>query len=72
MNIRDHKHIVFGVEHYNPLGVVRSLGEAGINPIVIVLKSTLRITSKSKYISQLHMDETIEEGYKILLEHYSH
>ena len=72
MNIRDHKHIVFGVEHYNPLGVVRSLGEAGINPIVIVLKSTLRITSKSKYISQLHMVETIEEGYKILLEHYSH
>ena len=28
-------YIIFGFEHYNPLGIARSLGESGIKPIVI-------------------------------------
>lgn len=62
--------IVFVVEHYNPLGMIRSLGEHGIRPVAIVLRGKYRLTSKSRYISQLHMVDTIEEGYHILISQY--
>lgn len=65
--LQSHKHIVFCAEHYNPLGIVRSLGEAGLCPILIVLRSPQRITSKSKYAKEIHFADTIEEGYRILL-----
>ena len=35
--ILDHKFILLVVDHYNPLGIVRSLGEEGIIPIVILV-----------------------------------
>lgn len=68
---RRNKYIVFCEEHYNPLGAIRSLGEAGIKPIVIIIRSRLRIASCSKYISKLHIVDSIEEGYKLLLSKYS-
>lgn len=70
MNIRNHAFIVFGCEHYNPLGAIRSLGEAGIAPIAIVVKGEYRIASKSRYISKLHRVDTYEEGYKLLMGRY--
>ena len=30
-----HKVIVFALEHYNPLNMIRAFGEQGINPIYI-------------------------------------
>ena len=30
---KKHLCIVFAIEHYNPLGQIRSLGEAGVHPI---------------------------------------
>lgn len=73
MNLREHKFIVFGVEHYNPLGIIRSLGENNIRPIVIIVNEgkTVRLASKSKYISKLHLVRSIEEGYSVLMEKYS-
>lgn len=68
--IKKHLHIVFGAEHYNPLGVVRSLGENGIKPICIVVKSNRPITSKSKYIEKLALVNSIEEGYDLLIKKY--
>lgn len=65
-----HKHIVFGGEHYNPLGVIRSLGEFGIKPVYIVMDSKLKFASKSKYIHKVHVVSSIEEGYKLLLDVY--
>lgn len=38
MDLANHKFIVFSEEHYNPLGVIRSLGEEGIKPIGIIIK----------------------------------
>lgn len=61
--------ILFGVEHYNPLGVIRSLGEEGIKPIAIILKERVVLTSKSKYISKLHIVDSIEDGYEVLLKY---
>ena len=63
-------YIEFGEEHYNPLGLIRSLGEEGIKPIAIIKKGKFRFASESKYISKLHLVETIEEGYEILKAEY--
>lgn len=68
--IEQHKHIVFCMEHYNPLGIVRSLGESGIFPDIIVLRSSRKLTSKSKYIRQCYFVDSIEAGYNYLLEKY--
>lgn len=71
MNITDGcLYVVFGFEHYNPLGIVRSLGENGIHPDVIVVKDFRKITSKSKYINILYCVDSIEEGYNLLIEKY--
>ena len=63
--------IVLCGEHYNPLGIIRSLGEAGIKPIAIVKKNEFQLTSKSKYIKKLHFVNSIEEGFNLLLETYA-
>lgn len=48
--LRQHPFVVFGQEHYNPLGIVRTLGENGIHPTAFVYGGGLRLTSKSKYL----------------------
>ena len=62
--------IVFALEHYNPLGLIRSLGENGIYPIYFSIKRKYEVATKSKYISKLHKADTIEEGYQILINEY--
>lgn len=69
--IHSHKFIVFCGEHYNPLGMIRSLGEADIHPDLIVVKDGGRsLSSKSKYASKVFFAKTISEGYEILLREY--
>lgn len=65
-----HLVIVFALEHYNPLGHLRSLGEQGINPVYISIKRRGDVAALSKYISVLHRADTVEDGYKLLLENY--
>ena len=69
--IEGHKCIVFGPDHYNPLGVIRSLGEEGIYPIVILWAENPCLVNYSRYISKLHVVKSIEEGYDILMSQYS-
>lgn len=69
---KDHLCIVMAIEHYNPLGQIRSLGEAGVKPIYIAIKGRSTIASVSKYISKCHYVDTVEEGYEILLKEYGH
>ena len=64
-------YIVFGFEHYNPLGIVRSLGEHGKNPIGIIIRNKRKITSKSKYLNKIYFVDSIEEGYEILKNKFS-
>lgn len=59
-------YIVFGFEHYNPLGIVRSLGENGIKPIGIIIRNSRKITSKSRYFEKIFFVNSIEEGYRLL------
>lgn len=67
---KDHLCIVMAIEHYNPLGQIRSLGEAGVNPVYIAIKGRAKIASASKYISKCHYADTVEEGYEILMKEY--
>lgn len=66
----DRKYIVLGGEHYNPLGLVRSLGVAKIKPIAIIKRADFGITSKSKYISKLHLVDSNKEGLDLLIKEY--
>lgn len=67
---KKHLCIVLAIEHYNPLGMIRSLGEAGVRPVFIAIKGRGTIASTSKYIDKIHYAETIEQGYSILMKEY--
>lgn len=68
--VTNHKCIVFAEEHYNPLGVIRSLGEYGIKPIGIFINSDEKLASKSKYLQRVHYVTDRDEGYEVLLKEY--
>lgn len=72
MNTRFNGHlvIVFALEHYNPLNMIRALGEQGINPIYISVKRRYEVACRSKYISALHRVGSVEDGYGLLMEKY--
>lgn len=69
-SFKEHKFIVLCYDHYNPLGIIRSLGEEGIRPIVILASNRPFLIPKSKYISALHIVSCAEESIKLLLENY--
>ena len=69
-NLKKHKFIVFAEDHFNSLGVIRSLGEAGINPIVVLHTNKSILIKYSKYISTIHYSQSIAEGYRIIVEKY--
>lgn len=64
------KFIVIGYHHYNPLGVIRSLGEHGIRPDAILLKGNNRFVSKSKYLNKIYNINSYDEVKKILDDNY--
>ena len=46
----DNKYILFCEEHYNPLGIIRTLGENNIIPYIIVLKSDYHLLEFDYFI----------------------
>lgn len=70
MILQERTFIVFGIEHYNPLGVIRSLGEYGIRPIFIAILGRANVASASKYVGKVHVVKDYVEGCKLLLEQY--
>lgn len=66
--LKRHKHIVITGDTGNALGVVRSLGEADIEPILIYLveESHLPTLIKSKYLSVVHKVYSYEEAFNLL------
>lgn len=67
---KNHLVIVFAIDHYNPLGVIRSLGENGINPVYIAIRHRVELGVKSKYVSKVYQVNNVEEGFKVLMENY--
>ena len=68
--LRERKHIVFCEDHYNPLNVIRSLGEKGLRAFVILKSDNPVMINHSCYPQKLHIVKTYDEGYKILLNEY--
>ena len=64
------KVIVFGCNHQNMLGLVRSLGEKGIRPYCVLLKSRDGMVYRSKYPAECHYAESPQEGYDYIVNHY--
>lgn len=58
---------IIGGDNYNTLGMIRTLGEVGIAVKAIIIRGHFICASKSKYLKELKMVDTIEEGYKILV-----
>lgn len=68
----DNQIIIFAVDHFNPLGVIRSFGEVGIRPDVILYSPHKPIlVNYCRYINRLYKVDSIEKGYEILLKNYS-
>ena len=68
----DHKVIVFGGNHHNTLGVVRSLGEKHIFPYVFLV-STLKssLVLKSRYLKEGKIFKGHEEALEYIIGHFS-
>lgn len=67
---KNHLVIVFAIDHYNPLGAIRSLGQNGIRPIFIAIRNKAELGTKSKYVSKVHHVNSVEEGYDLLMKEY--
>ena len=65
-----HLCIVFALEHYNPLNMIRAFGENGINPVYISVKRRYEVATRSKYISKLFRVDSVEDGYALLMKEY--
>lgn len=68
--LKDRKFIVFGIDHYNPLGIIRSLGSMGIKPDYICIKGKAPVASSSKYIEKLWRVDDYVKGCELLLAEY--
>lgn len=74
IELRKHKHIVFGSDHYNTLGAVRSLGEKGITPYVILHPNYNKyphLVPNCRYVGEVYEVESVEKGFDLLLEKFS-
>ena len=69
--LKQHKFIVFCNDHYNPLGLVRSLGETGIKSDCIIITPNPILFSHSKYVNQLIKVRDRMEGLDYIVSHYS-
>lgn len=60
--------IVFGGNHHNTLGVIRSLGQKGLSTILLLVDDDDRVSyvSKSKYIAKVHKYASYESGVQYL------
>ena len=67
--IKKHKFIIFCEDHYNPLGICRSLGEEGISPIVVLLSDSGMITH-CKYVDIVYRVKSRDEGLFLIVEKF--
>lgn len=68
----ENKTIVFGSNHHNTLGIIRSLGEKGLKPyLILVTKVKKPFIVKSKYIEKTFYTQNYEEGLDILINNFS-
>lgn len=69
-NINKHKIVLIALEHYNPLGIIRSFGEMGIYIDFVGIDYHVPVASASMYINTLHQVKSIPEAYQVVLNYY--
>lgn len=69
---KGHLVIVVALEHYNPLGILRTFGEADIAPIFVGINYKVPVASACKYIQRAHHADTIQESFEIVMQEYGH
>lgn len=71
-SIKQHKHIIITGDQVNPLGVLRSIAEGGINPIIIyAFESRFRkVVISSRYVKKYHKVFSYEEAIDLLIDTY--
>lgn len=68
--IKKHQIVLVALEHYNPLGIIRSFGEMGINIDFVGINYKVPVASASMYIGMLYQVSSIPEAYETVLKHY--
>lgn len=67
------KFIVFvSKDHYNPVGIIRSLGEHGIKPYVVVVKSKPKLVKKSKFVKKCFVVDNSMDGLNLIISKFGH
>lgn len=64
------KVVVFGCNHQNMLGLVRSLGEKGIRPYCVCLQSQEGLVFKSKYPQECYFAKNPQDGFDYIIEKF--
>lgn len=68
-DIFSHEHILLCGDNFNSLSIVRSLGEYGIRPtVVIVQEGHIPLVEKSKYIGRVIKTQSIESGVETVVQ----
>lgn len=72
-DIKQHKHIVVSGDTGNALGVIRSIAEGGIEPILIYLEDESRLPCliKSRWLTVVHKVQSYEEAIDLLIREYA-
>lgn len=68
--LKKHKFIIFGDGHFNTLGMIRSLGEAGIRSDVVTV-GHCQMVGSSKYIRNYFVANSIEDGLEYVISTFS-
>ena len=69
--LKSHRFIILGDGHFNTLGMIRSLGEVGLRPDVVLVGHGQTTVSASKYIRYLYVTDTCEAGIEFIISKYS-
>lgn len=62
--------IIIALEHCNPLAMIRSLGELGLNSVYIGIRHKAPVASSSKYVKEVHLVNSDQEALIYLLKYY--
>ena len=68
--LANHKFIVLCKDHYNPLGLVRSLGECGVRPIVYCASERPSLVKASRYVGEFIRVDSAQQGLDMIIDRF--
>lgn len=68
--LKKHTFIIVAPNHYNMLGMCRSLGEEGIDPIVVTYSTKPTLYENCKYVKTIIIKENLDKCFEYILDKY--